>query len=320
LQELSIPEDKPFVKFAILGSGGPMLSSLVSPLRLTWLYKFKLPHWWLRQPLGIRTRALSASARREGKLTGTTSRQSEMQKYGDIQVALHVYRYIHVAQHESTPRGGTQAVSPGDVRSAPPHQPDFDEQTLIAAAQRGDLPAFNQLILHYQGLAYNVAYRIMGDADSAADATQDGFIKAFKKLSQYRGGSFKAWILRIVTNTCYDVLRARKRRPTVSLERENEDPEYDGRLLDTAERPDAYALRRELAGMIQVAIEKLPLDQRITLVLSDIEGFNYQEIAEATGVALGTVKSRLSRGRARLRDILLEQEELLPSRYRLSKQ
>ena len=105
----------------------------------------------------------------------------------------------------------------------------------------------------------------------------------------------------------------------VSLEREDEDPEYDGRLLDTAERPDAYVLRQELAGMIQIAIEKLPLDQRTTLVLSDIEGFNYQEIAEATGVALGTVKSRLSRGRARLRDILLEQEELLPARYRLSK-
>jgi len=203
------------------------------------------------------------------------------------------------------------------TRPTPPRRPEFDEAALIAAAQAGDLPAFNQLILHYQGLAYNVAYRIMGDPDSAADATQDGFIKAFKKLGQYRGGSFKAWLLRIITNTCYDVLRARKRRPTSSLEREDEDPDYDSRLLDNAERPEAYVLRQELAGLLQTAIARLPPDQRTALILADIEGLDYQEIAEATGAALGTVKSRLSRARARLRDILLAQKELLPARYRL---
>jgi RNA polymerase sigma-70 factor (ECF subfamily) len=203
------------------------------------------------------------------------------------------------------------------TRPTPPRRPEYDEPALIAAAQRGDLPAFNQIILHYQGLAYNVAYRILGDGDSASDATQDGFIKAFQRLNQYRGGSFKAWLLRIVTNTCYDILRAHKRRPTTSLEKEDEDPEHDGRLQDPAERPDAYVLRHELAVAIQAAIGKLPPDQRATLVLSDIEGLDYQEIADATGVALGTVKSRLSRARARLRDLLLAQGELLPARYRL---
>ena len=201
--------------------------------------------------------------------------------------------------------------------TAAPGSPDFDEQAVIEAARRGDLPAFNQLVLHYQGLAYNVAYRIMGDPDSAADATQDGFIKAFKKLNQYRGGSFKAWMLRIVTNTCYDALRARKRRPTSALEREDEDPEHDGRLQDTAERPEDYVLRQELGRTIQMAIEKLPPDQRTALVLADIEGLDYQEIAEATGAALGTVKSRLSRARAKVRDILMTQKELLPAQYRL---
>jgi len=203
------------------------------------------------------------------------------------------------------------------TRPTSPRRPEYDEVALIAAAQAGDLPAFNQLILHYQGLAYNVAYRIMGDPDSAADATQDGFVKAFKKIGQYRGGSFKAWLLRIITNTCYDVLRARKRRPTSSLEREDEDPDYDNRLQDPAERPEAYVLRQELAGLLQSAIARLPPDQRTTLVLADVEGLDYQEIAEATGAALGTVKSRLSRARARLRDTLLAQKELLPAQYRL---
>jgi RNA polymerase sigma-70 factor, ECF subfamily len=216
----------------------------------------------------------------------------------------------------STPEGWGSGQAP----RVPPRKPEFDEPALIAAAQRGSLPAFNQLILHYQSLAYNVAYRLLGDTDSAADATQDGFIKAFRKLDQYRGGSFKAWMLRIITNTCYDTLRARKRRPTSSLEPEDEDSdaEHDGRLQDTAERPDAYVLRQELAGAIQQAIELLPPDQRTALVLADIEGLDYQEIAEVTNSALGTVKSRLSRARAKMRDVLLAQKELLPAQYRLN--
>lgn len=205
------------------------------------------------------------------------------------------------------------------TRPTPPQRPEFDEAALIAAAQKGHLPSFNQLILHYQSLAYNVAYRVMGDNELAADATQDAFIKAFQRLDQYRGGSFKAWLLRIVTNTCYDVLRARRRRPTVPLESDDDenDPEYDSRLIDNAERPDVFVMRQELAAVIQVAIGELPADQRTTLVLADIEGMDYQEIADTMGTALGTVKSRLSRARAKLRDMLLEHQELLPSQYRL---
>ncbi|MGC8782708.1 MAG: RNA polymerase sigma factor [Anaerolineae bacterium] len=206
----------------------------------------------------------------------------------------------------------------GRATSPSPRRPEYDEPALIAAAQRGDLPAFNQIILHYQGLAYNVAYRILGDFDAAADATQEGFIKAYRRVGQYRGGSFKAWLLRIITNTCYDVLRHQKRRPTTSLEgEEDEEADHDVRWLDPGERPDAYVVRQELAAIIQAAIQKLPPDQRITLILSDIEGMDYQEIAEATHAALGTVKSRLSRARARLRDLLTAQGELLPPQYRL---
>jgi RNA polymerase sigma-70 factor (ECF subfamily) len=222
----------------------------------------------------------------------------------------------------------TTASDAGDAwgnrttRPTPSRRPEYDEPALIAAAQQGSLPAFNQLIMHYQGLAYNVAYRIVGDEDSAADATQDAFVKGFQRLGQYRGGSFKAWLLRIVTNTCYDALRARKRRPTIPLESEREDeesdPDYDPRLVDSAERPDAYVIRKELAGVIQAAIGQLPADQRTALILADIEGMDYQEIADAMDTALGTVKSRLSRARAKMRDILLAQRELLPAQYRLN--
>jgi RNA polymerase sigma-70 factor (ECF subfamily) len=195
----------------------------------------------------------------------------------------------------------------------------MDEPALIRDAQAGDVNAFNRLVLEYQTIVYNLAYRIMGEGDSAADAAQEAFISAYKHLGFYRGGSFKAWVLRIITNTCYDALRAHRRRPTTSLDSADEDdsPEHDSTLQDTAERPEDYVMRRELAQTIQVAISQLPIDQRTVLVLSDIEGMNYQEVAEATGAALGTVKSRLSRARAHLRDILLTQKELLPSQYRL---
>jgi RNA polymerase sigma-70 factor (ECF subfamily) len=193
----------------------------------------------------------------------------------------------------------------------------MDESTLIAAAQRGELPAFNQLVLSYQGLAYNVAYRIVGDADAASDAAQDAFLKAYKALADYRGGSFKAWLLRIVTNTCYDVLRARRRRPTSSLDDLSVAPEHAWQLVNGRDGPEERALQQELGRVIQAAMATLPPDQRAAVVLSDIQGLSYQELAEIMGVSLGTVKSRLSRARAKLRDHLLQQQELLPSRYRL---
>jgi len=193
----------------------------------------------------------------------------------------------------------------------------MDEKTLVAAAQRGELPAFNQLVLHYQGLAYNVAYRIVGNADAAADATQDAFLKAYRALGGYRGGSFKAWLLRIVTNTCYDALRARQRRRSSSLDDLDVAPEHAWQLVNGHAGPEEQALRRELGRVIQAGIATLPPDQRTAVVLSDIQGLSYQEAAEAMGCSLGTVKSRLSRGRAKLRGYLLQQQELLPSRYRL---
>lgn len=193
----------------------------------------------------------------------------------------------------------------------------MDEQALIQAACQGDLAAFNQLILLYQGLAYNLAFRILGDGDAAADATQEAFVKAFRNLGQYRGGSFKAWLLRIVTNVCYDHLRNLRRRPANSLEELAVDTEHTLEIVDPAEQPSDYAMRQELGQLLQQGIARLPLPQRTVLILSDIEGLSYEEIAEVMQISLGTVKSRLSRARAKVRDFLLLHQELLPERYRL---
>jgi RNA polymerase sigma-70 factor (ECF subfamily) len=195
----------------------------------------------------------------------------------------------------------------------------MDEVDIIKQAQTGNLSAFNQLVMAYQGTAYNVAYRVIGNRDAAADATQDAFLKAYKAIKQYQGGSFRSWLLRIVTNTCYDQLRYKSRRPTTSLDDLTENPDdHSDRLISQTERPEERVLRRELNQLIQIGIDTLPDDQRLVLVLSDVQGFSYQEIAEIIDQPLGTVKSRLSRGRRRLRDFLWTQQELLPNQFRLN--
>lgn len=194
----------------------------------------------------------------------------------------------------------------------------MDETQLVKAARNGEIAAFNQLVLQHQSLAYNVAFRILGDSDLAADATQDAFLKAYKALGGFRGDSFRAWLLRIVTNTCYDRLRVAKRRPTSSLDDALANPEHTWRMMDTAESPGEHAERVELGQFIQWTLTQLPADQRIVVILSDIEGLSYDEIAVATNTSLGTVKSRLSRAWAKLRDLLQQQQELLPRRYRLT--
>ena len=193
----------------------------------------------------------------------------------------------------------------------------MDEQALIDSARRGDARAFNQLVLLYQGLAYNVAFRILNNPDAASDATQDAFLKAFKAMRRFRGGSFKSWLLRIVTNACYDQLRKKKRRPTSSLDALPVEEDHSYYMHDPAEKPDEYVERQELGHTIQSGISLLPVEQRTVFVLSDVQGLSYVEIAEVMDISLGTVKSRLSRARARLRDHLVEQGELLPAKYRL---
>ena len=193
----------------------------------------------------------------------------------------------------------------------------MDESALIKEAQRGDLQAFNTLVLHYQSQVYNLAYRVMGEGDSAADMAQEAFISAYKHIRRFRGGSFKAWLMRIAINACYDELRRRKRRPQTSLEALYVVDEDAGPSLTTkTENPEAYTQRMELADAIQQCLSALPESQRMAAVLCDVQGYSYNESASIMGVSLGTVKSRLSRARARLRYCLRDKGELLPASYR----
>lgn len=198
----------------------------------------------------------------------------------------------------------------------------MDEPAFIRDAQKGDLEAFNRLVLAYQQRVYNVAYRIMGDPDSAEDATQEAFISAYRSLVRFRGGSFRAWLLRIVTNACYDELRRRKRKPSSSLEALTMDA-GEPALSDASDlhaipvKPEAAAERDELTRAIQDCLNRLPEDFRAVAVLVDIQGYDYQEVAAVIRKPLGTVKSRVARARARMRDCLQGYRELLPSTYRL---
>jgi RNA polymerase sigma factor (sigma-70 family) len=182
------------------------------------------------------------------------------------------------------------------------HTPS-DEETLIQAACAGDLEAFNTLVLLHQDRVYNLAYRILGDQSSAADAVQEAFILAYRHIHRFHTGSFFAWLYRIATNVCYDAVRYQKRRPAVPFthlsEAADDDHEFD--LPAHEDGPETLVQRRELAALLQQHISALPIDQRTVLVLSDVQGLSDKEIAAIMRCNLGTVKSRLSRARAKMR-------------------
>jgi RNA polymerase sigma-70 factor, ECF subfamily len=194
----------------------------------------------------------------------------------------------------------------------------WDEETLIQAAQRGNLDAFNELVLHYQSRVYNLAYHIMHDPAAADDAAQEAFISAYRAIKRFRGGSFRAWLLRIVTNACYDELRRHKRHPNVSWEDFGDmEEEANPHLVDSGAKPEESVQQQELRDLLERTIAQLPDHQRTTLVLVDRLGLSYEEAAEAMNVALGTVKSRLARARSEMQVLLQKEQELLPARYRL---
>jgi len=198
----------------------------------------------------------------------------------------------------------------------------MDEENLVRAAKSGDLDAFNRLVLHYQSRVYNLAFRIMGDPAAASDATQEAFISAYKGLKKYRGGSFRAWLLRITTNACYDELRRLKRRPSSSLDDLTEkgiglDASQSMSSSPPAENPEVEAERSELRMAIEGCLQNLPPEFRTVAVLVDVQGYDYRETSEVIGKPIGTVKSRVARARERLRECLEAYRELFPTGLRL---
>jgi len=191
------------------------------------------------------------------------------------------------------------------------------EADWIDAARKGDLNSFNLLVLAHQQAAYDLAVRMLRDEAAAADATQDAFLAAFTHIRQFRGSSFRAWLMRIVLNRVYDRLRARTRHDVASLDTLGDDEETPAlRLADDAPGPEQAVLSAELRSCIEKGLQLLSPEQRATVVLCDIHGLSYEEIAVATHASLGTVKSRLSRARAALRSYLSRHVELLPDSVR----
>jgi len=186
----------------------------------------------------------------------------------------------------------------------------IEEARYIDAARRGDLSAFNWLVLRYQVRVYNLCYRMLSDPDAAADATQEAFLSAYKAIGRFKGGHFRAWVLRIASNACLDMLRSRKRKPTQSIysQERGEDELEPLPIADTDPfvDPEAQALTAEMTATIQMGLNTLPDDQRIALILVDVQGYSYEEAAEISNSNLGTLKSRINRARSKMRDYLRE--------------
>lgn len=184
---------------------------------------------------------------------------------------------------------------------------------LVRRAQAGELDAFNAIVLRYQDALYGLALRMLGSPDAAADATQDAFIRAYRRIDTFRGGSFRSWLFSIVANRSRDELRRRGRRPQLSLDRPAGGGEDDRPALDPPDPdplPDARAEQSDLRRTLEDALQRLPHDWREIVLLVDVHGLAYDEASAATGLPVGTVKSRLSRARARLRDLLRDAGEL----------
>ena len=188
--------------------------------------------------------------------------------------------------------------------------------------QSGQSSCFNCVIETYQTQAYNLARRMLSDWALAEDAVQESFVSAYRAFSRFRGENLTAWVLRIVSNTCRDMLRSRKSRPTVSLDPlpttdsdERQGPSAVDLPSDEAS-PEDRAEQSELRAAIQGCLDSLQDERRLAVLLVDVHGLSYEEASESMGCSLGTVKSRVSRGRGGLRDCLQDAGELLPSRFR----
>jgi RNA polymerase sigma-70 factor (ECF subfamily) len=184
------------------------------------------------------------------------------------------------------------------------------EDTLVKQAMKGSLEAFNKLVLTYQDLAYHQAYFLLGDCALAEDATQESFIKAFQGMKKFRGGSFRAWLLTIVTHSAYDIRRQSKRHPTLPLFPEDDDGdemESPAWLADSAPSVQNIVEQNELSKILYRKVDELPEAYRSVITLIDLYEFDYKEAASALGIPVGTVKRRLARARLQMASSMREE-------------
>lgn len=186
------------------------------------------------------------------------------------------------------------------------------KKQLLSRAKNGDMAAFEQLILEHEKIVYNVALRMMNHREDADDIAQEVFIKAFRSIGNFdERATFSTWIYRITVNTCIDEMRKRKGKQNFSLDSEIEDEEgsFKQQIADKGETPEESLLRQEGQSEIVEALRTLSEDHKMVVILRDVQGLSYDEVAEATGTSLGTVKSRLSRGRNQLKAEILKMRE-----------
>ena len=192
-----------------------------------------------------------------------------------------------------------EPVRPVDAVDDQAHRRDL---ILVEQAIGGSLEAFNGLVECYQDHLYSLVARMVPDRDQAADAVQEAFFSAYRNLRSFRGGSVRSWLSRIAINAAMDQQRLKKRRPSQPYP-ELEDESWQPSAGPEAD-PERTAVSTERASVLRAALAEIRPDQRHAIVLFDVEGYDYQEIADLTGVSLGTVKSRIHRGRLALRDRL----------------
>ncbi len=193
-----------------------------------------------------------------------------------------------------------------------------NEKYLLEKSKKGDIEAFENLVVEYQKKVFNIALRMLNNYDDASEVTQEVFIKIFKSLKNFKEESMlSTWIYRIATNVCLDELRKRKSRRVISLDEEiqGEDGGFHRQVEDDRPTPEAMAEMNDVKGIVNKAIQMMSEEHRIVLVLRDLQGFSYEEIARIIKRPEGTVKSRISRARSELKEILVKKGELLNIDY-----
>lgn len=184
----------------------------------------------------------------------------------------------------------------------------MDETILIQKSQRGDMDAFEQLLLRYEKKVYTIAYKYMGNAEDASDLAQEALIKAYQSIGTFRGeSSFGTWIGRITANKCLDELRKRKKLQTTSLDEELqlEEGSVQKEIVSERDTPEQHTIRQETVHYVQQKLQQMKEEYRMVLVLRELEGHSYEDIADMLNCSLGTVKSRISRARNYLKELVL---------------
>jgi RNA polymerase sigma-70 factor (ECF subfamily) len=225
-----------------------------------------------------------------------------------------------VRRPDQSDQASDQAGAPQSSAAVNANLRCADHPTLAIQDRTGGNYCFNCIITEFQSAAYNLARRMLEDWSLAEDAVQESFVSGYRSFHQFRGDNLRAWLMRIVANTCRDMLRSRRARPALPLNPLTSDPDDPtltaANLPSGAETPEEHAERSELRRTIESGLLTLPGERRLAILLVDVQGFSYEEAASTLNCSLGTVKSRISRGRSELRDYLRAAGELLPSRFR----